>query len=122
VYSDWVTVTIDFTNTKPTGIADEYMTLWRQQLTVFVSQGILINDGDLDGDPIISEKLVGPTPAEGALFHNEDGSFVFIPNQNFHGDAFFTYRLFDGLEYSDSITVTIHVQINQVFLPIIKKK
>jgi len=121
VYSNWVTVTIDFTNTKPNGVADDYVTLWRQQLTVYAPTGILSNDGDLDGDLIDFERLEGPTDSEGHLFLDPDGSFVFIPDSGFHGDATFTYRLFDGLEYSNPVTVTIHVIIYQVFNPIIRK-
>ncbi len=78
-------------------------------LSVNATNGLLHNDGDVDGDPITVELVSGPAPAEGSLLLNADGSFTFTPADGFTGDVTFTYRLYDGLEYSDPITVTIHV-------------
>ena len=121
-YSEPATVTINFTNTLPAGLADEYSTTVNLTLSVNASTGLLHNDGDVDGDSITVELVTGPAPAEGSLDElNSDGSFTFIPTDWFTGDASFTYRLFDGLEYSDPITVTIHVGGIRIFLPNIRK-
>jgi uncharacterized repeat protein (TIGR01451 family) len=118
VYSPPVAVTINFTNTVPSGVADEYTTMWRHVLTVDAPDGILVNDSDSDGDPYQMELVDGPLASQGVLILNEeDGSFVFTPNDRFHGDVTFTYRLYDGHEYCAPVTVTIHVLIYQVYLP-----
>jgi uncharacterized repeat protein (TIGR01451 family) len=121
-YSDQATVTINFTNTLPAGLADEYSTTVNLTLSMNASTGLLHNDGDADGDPITVELVTGPAPAEGSLDElNSDGSFTFTPADGFTGDATFTYRLHDGLEYSDPIMVTIHVGSPRYFLPIIRR-
>ena len=116
------TVTINFTNTLPAGLADEYSTTVNLTLSVNASTGLLHNDGDVDGDSITVELVTQPAPAEGSLDElNSDGSFTFIPTDWFTGDATFTYHLFDGLEYSDPITATIHVGGIRIFLPNIRR-
>ena len=122
LYSDPVNVTINFTNTVPSGVVDEYTTLWRHVLTVDAPQGVLVNDSDPDGDPYQMELVDGPLASQGVLILNEaDGSFVFTPNDHFFGDVTFTYRLYDGHEYCAPVTVTIHVVIYQIFLPVTVK-
>jgi uncharacterized repeat protein (TIGR01451 family) len=118
-YSDPVTVTITFTNSLPDGVADEYSTRWRTALVVDAPNGVLSNDSDADGDSLTVELVVGPAAEQGVLVLQADGSFIFTPEGDFQGDASFTYRLFDGLEYSDPVTVTIHVLINYRYLPLI---
>jgi uncharacterized repeat protein (TIGR01451 family) len=121
-YSEPATVTINFTNTLPAGLADEYSTQVNLTLSVNASNGLLHNDADADGDPITVELVAGPAPSEGSLdVLNPNGSFTFIPASGFTGDVTFTYRLYDGLEYSDPITVTIHVGSPRYFLPIVRR-
>jgi uncharacterized repeat protein (TIGR01451 family) len=118
-YSDPVTVTIELINTPPTAAPDEYSTWLNQTLTVGTANGILHNDGDADGDLLQIDLIAGPAPEEGNLVLNEDGSFTFTPAYWFTGDGTFTYRVYDGLEYSNAVLVTIHVGGIQIFLPII---
>jgi VCBS repeat-containing protein len=118
-YSDLVTVTIEFTNTPPAGISDEYSTKASTQLIVAAPSGVLVNDDDSDGDSLIAEIYENPAAGQGILTLQADGSFVFTPDDGFGGDATFTYRVFDGLEYSNPVVVTIHVAIRAYYLPMI---
>jgi uncharacterized repeat protein (TIGR01451 family) len=118
--SDPVMVTIEFTNGLPNGVEDGYETIWRTQLTVDAANGILINDSDPDGDPYEMELVAAPAAGQGDLTLNEeDGSFVFMPGDHFHGNATFTYRLYDGHDYCAPVTVTIFVRVYQNFHPVL---
>lgn len=119
VYSDPVTVTIDFTNTLPAGMPDEYSAIAGVPLIIGVPSGVLINDDDGDDDPINAEIYEVPAAGQGTLTFQADGSFVFKPGDGFVGDATFRYRDFDGLEYGEPVLVTIHVSGLAYYLPLI---
>jgi uncharacterized repeat protein (TIGR01451 family) len=120
-YSNPAVVDIHYTNTLPVGAVDEYSTLLNQVLSVNAATGLMQNDNDTDGDTLTVELVTGPAPEQGDLVLNNDGSFTFTPEYWFTGDVTFTYRLYDGLEYSDPIVVTIHVRGIQIFLPKIRR-
>jgi VCBS repeat-containing protein len=69
--------------------------------------GVLDNDTDADGDPLTAELVSGPS--KGTLALNADGSFTYTPNANFNGEDSFTYVANDGLEDSNTATVTITI-------------
>jgi hypothetical protein len=71
--------------------------------------GVLANDSDVDGDPLVSVLISGP--AHGTLVLNEDGSFVYTPNGEFVGWDSFTYLVTDGLEVSEMTSAMIEVQL-----------
>ncbi len=66
-------------------------------------------DRDVDGDPLRVDTVPVIAPQYGALTLNADGTFVYLPDPDFHGVDTFTYRIFDrpvgGL--SDSATVRL---------------
>ncbi len=94
-------------------------------LNVSTAAGVLINDFDLEGDPLVVSELNGNalivgTPvilASGArLTLNADGSMVYDPNGQFEyldvGETAtdtFTYTVSDGISATDSATVTITI-------------
>src|SRR5262249_30169328 len=51
----------------------------------------------------------GPNPSNGALTLNSDGTFTYVPALHHIGDDTFTYKVYDGVAYSDPVTDTIHV-------------
>jgi VCBS repeat-containing protein len=69
--------------------------------------GVLANDSDVEGDPLTSVLVLGPT--NGTLTLNANGSFLYTPNANYNGTDSFTYRVNDGLADSNIATVTINV-------------
>ena len=69
--------------------------------------GVLYNDSDLDGDPLTAELVSGHS--NGTLALNADGSFAYTPNANFNGYDSFTYVANDGLDDSNTATVTITI-------------
>jgi VCBS repeat-containing protein len=65
------------------------------------------NDTDGDGDTLIAQ-LVSP-PQNGAFAFNSSGSFSYTPNPDFFGEDTFTYIVSDGVNDSNTATVTITV-------------
>jgi VCBS repeat-containing protein len=111
-YSGAVTVTITVTaasvpNTAPVAVADSYTVEQDDVLTVDEERGVLSNDSDADGDALTAE--LQTNVSNGTLTLNPDGSFVYTPDAGFTGEDVFTYRAFDGEDYSGAVTVTITV-------------
>ncbi len=72
-----------------------------------IAPGVLANDTDADGDTLTAELDIDV--AAGRLSLAADGSFMYSPLAGFTGDDTFTYRAYDGIEYSEPATVTIEV-------------
>ena len=95
------------TNLPPNAVADSYQVDQGQPLSVPTTTGLLANDSDPDGDPLIA-RLV-QSPANGELTVSDDGSFSYAPNMNFAGADTFLYVATDGEFESELTTVTITV-------------
>ena len=94
-----VTITVSGISSAPIAVADTYTTTMNTTLTVPVP-GVLINDTDPNLDPLTAE-LTGAPIQFGDLTFNSDGSFTYVPDTNYYGSVFFTYRAFDGTELLD---------------------
>jgi VCBS repeat-containing protein len=55
-----------------------------------VQGNVLTNDTDADGDTLTADLVEGVK--NGTLTLNPNGSFTYVPNDNFHGTDTFTYR------------------------------
>ena len=84
---------------------DYYAAAARKQLVV-EGAGVLANDTDADGNTLTATLV--SAPKHGKLALNEDGSFVYNPNDKFRGIDSFTYKAADGGS-SDVATVWIKV-------------
>jgi hypothetical protein len=103
------TVTIDVTDAPPLANKDYYSTHRNQTLTVAAGTGVLLNDSDPDGDPITATVATNIPAGTGNLTLQPDGSFAFVPAQDFSGTVSFTYVANDGMADSEPATVTITV-------------
>ncbi|GAA6210906.1 hypothetical protein NBRC116602_06460 [Hyphomicrobiales bacterium 4NK60-0047b] len=93
-------------NNKPIIISDDLQTNEDEGVT-FTKEELLFNDSDLDGDVV---SFVSAQSAEnGQLIENSDGTFTFIPDQNFNGTASFIYTITDGNGVEVSSTVNVEV-------------
>lgn len=104
-------------NDPPTGVSDSFPTAEDTILEVDAANGVLANDVDPDlgigsginpdfgrlGASVVSE------PENGAVDLRSDGSFTYLPDQDFNGTDSFTYRPNDGLNSGEPTTVTIDV-------------
>lgn len=102
-----VTLNIQSLNDHPIAQNDFYEIEQNQTLQL-VAPGVLANDSDVDNDPL-TLILVSSTN-NGTLILNMDGSFSFEPAKDFHGELEFSYKAYDGQEYSASAIVKIKVK------------
>lgn len=111
IYEQCNTARVDITilpvNDPPVANDDTYNTLEDTLLVVPVENGVLDNDFDIENDPLIA--VLWSDVTTGTLELEEDGSFTYLPAQDYYGVATFTYRAFDGEDYSNIATVTINV-------------
>jgi Ca2+-binding RTX toxin-like protein len=95
-------------NLPPVAVNDSYTTLENLGLTVLAPTSVLRNDSDPNGEAFTAAVVTGP--AHGTLAFNPNGTFVYIPNQDYTGVDSFTYRDTDtGLATSNVATATINV-------------
>lgn len=70
-----------------------------------INETVRPNDIDPDGDNLTYTQLTNP--ANGTLVFNTDGTFTFIPNQNWNGTSTFEYQVCDPFNLCDTTTVSI---------------
>ncbi|MFM7097610.1 MAG: tandem-95 repeat protein, partial [Gemmataceae bacterium] len=99
-------VSVTPVNDTPMGMSDSYTTPEDTVLNVPVP-GVLGNDTDVDGDPLTSILVSGPS--HGLLSFNADGSFNYTPNANYNGPDSFTYKANDGSLDSAPILVSLTI-------------
>jgi uncharacterized repeat protein (TIGR01451 family) len=99
-------VTTVVANRAPVPAGNAYSTVEDTPLAIS-APGILGNDSDPDGDPIIA--ILAAPAVNGTVALLPDGSFNYTPRQNFAGFDAFTYRVSDGISNSGTVAVTIQV-------------
>ena len=102
-----VTIQVLEVSDPPVAAADAYTVAEDAVLTVDAATGLLANDTDLEGDSLVT--TVMNLPANGTLELQTDGSFIYTPNADFHGEDTFVYCLTDGTTPVEG-TVTITVE------------
>ena len=101
-----VTIDIRTSNAPPTANVDEYNVEVDGRLDEG-APGVLGNDTDPDGEPIIAV-LIAP-PDHGDLVLNEDGSFVYTPEAGYAGQDKFVYAAVDGMGEQATATVVLNI-------------
>jgi hypothetical protein len=98
-------------NVVPVALADAYSSVTGVTLSVGASEGVLLNDSDVDGLPLPIKAVAatGTTTAGGSFTLKANGSFVYLPAVGFSGTDSFSYVATDGTAWSAPSTVTIAV-------------
>ncbi|PKN78939.1 MAG: hypothetical protein CVU48_06835, partial [Candidatus Cloacimonetes bacterium HGW-Cloacimonetes-1] len=91
----------------PLAIADSYSTNEDTSLSVTIYNGLLRNDIAYSISPPIAE--VVSTSGHGTLAVQGSGTFTYTPVANYNGTDSFSYRIYDGTNYSMAATVEITV-------------
>ena len=99
-----VTITVTAVNDAPVAIDDAY-TIPDESVLVVPAPGVLGNDTDAEGDPLLASLVSGPSSGTVVLVAN--GSFTYTPQTV--GTFAFVYRATDPSGASDDATVTITV-------------
>ncbi|MFM7738282.1 MAG: tandem-95 repeat protein, partial [Planctomycetota bacterium] len=100
-----VLVTVADENDQPVVISDS----WSMDEDTMLSQSVLANDSDQDGDPLSVQLLEGPANASSFVL-NSDGTFSYRPSENWYGTDGFRYRISDGRGGTAEGSVTLQVQ------------
>jgi Bacterial cadherin-like domain/Bacterial Ig-like domain (group 2) len=104
-----VTITIIPVNDAPVAADDAYSVDENEALRI-AAPGVLSNDSDGDGEPITV--ILFSNTSHGSLDLFSDGSFTYMPDANYSGPDFFSYRANDGM--LDSIVATVRITVNVV--------
>ncbi|MGE0758579.1 MAG: Ig-like domain-containing protein [Pirellulaceae bacterium] len=102
-----VTIQVTGTNDSPVAAGDSYTVNQDSSLVVSASNGLLVNDSDVDQEPLRARRLSGPS--RGTVSVNNDGSFTYTPQPGFFGTDTFQYQAFDSAGAASTATVTINV-------------
>jgi VCBS repeat-containing protein len=102
-----VSITVTAANDAPVAVDDAYLVTEGQSLTTSLANGVLVNDSDVDADPLTAVLVTGP--AHGTLTLNPDGTITYVHDGTDTGADSFTYRANDGTTNSNTATVTINV-------------
>jgi VCBS repeat-containing protein len=100
--STTVTVSLTVADDVPTAQAVTYSVLSSGTTNVDAYRGVLAYDSDGE-DSLTAVWYSGPS--HGTLTLNSDGSFSYTPGGGFTGSDAFSYRAYDGTNYSSAVTV-----------------
>ena len=95
----------DNSNYPPVAISDTYQAFENE--TLAVSSSVILNDID-ENINSNSVDLVSDV-SNGTLSLNSDGTFTYTPNTGFSGIDTFSYKINDGINDSNTATVSINV-------------
>ncbi|MGB7324456.1 MAG: VCBS domain-containing protein [Rubripirellula sp.] len=98
-------------NEAPVAYVDNYSVNAGSTLTISSATGVIVNDNDIDGDPLTAY-VITPT-SNGTLTLQTDGRLTYTPSPGFYGFDTFTYIVDDGNLQSDSVEVRITVNAVQ---------
>ena len=87
--------------------APDALTAVEDTATTFTAAQLLVNDSDVDGDPLRIASVNSVTGGNVVL--NADGSVSFTPAADFNGLAGFTYTASDGAALSAAASVVVNV-------------
>jgi len=99
-------------NVPPQSSDDQYSMMMNTVLHV-IAPGVLFNDDDVDNGPDTLTAVLQTSVTHGAIGFHDDGSFTYYPDVDFFGVDYFTYKAFDGQDYSLETTVIINVNFDQ---------
>ncbi len=110
-----VLLTIGRENTAPNAAPDTYTLNEDSTLSVSAAEGLLANDTDIDEDAFSVNVANTQLPQNGELTLFNDGSFTYVPNENFFGSDSFSYEVIDSLNLASTGTVTLSItNINDI--------
>lgn len=110
--SDAAMVTISVEHLPPVAVPDAYTTDEDTPLNVAANAGVLANDSDTQQHALTA--ILVALPKHGELALNADGSFLYTPEANFHGQDQFIYRSNDGsLDAAAAVSIVVN-SVNDV--------
>jgi Big-like domain-containing protein/cadherin-like protein/dockerin type I repeat protein len=105
-----VSITITPVNDRPKVFPDQFAAQENTTLTVD-APGVLKNDTDVDGDPLMA--ILATKPLHGTVQLGDGGGFSYTPATDYFGPDSFTYKASDGQATSDATTAYLYVAQNK---------
>lgn len=102
-----LTILDDDLNNAPPTVRDDSFNLRTGESLNVAAPGLLSNDSDLNGFPLTAVLI--SRPANGDVVLQPNGSFLYVPVNNFSGFDFFTYTANNGIRDGNIATVMINV-------------
>ncbi|MCU4176764.1 tandem-95 repeat protein [Carboxylicivirga sp. N1Y90] len=102
-----ITATINTINDVPVAQDDVYSVAQGQTININAASGVLDNDSDIENDPITA--ILVDDVSNGTLTLNADGSFDYSHDGTVTYTDSFTYKVNDGTEDGNTVTVTINI-------------
>ncbi|WP_279388675.1 cadherin-like domain-containing protein [Pseudodesulfovibrio tunisiensis] len=102
------TVNVEHVNHAPVVTGGLDQTIAEDNSIVFSKEDILAKVADADGDDL---SITGFTAENGTIVDNQDGTYTFTPNADYHGEADVSFTVSDGEE---SVDVTGDISITPV--------
>ncbi len=106
VLCDTASVTIDVTPVNDTPIAND--DIWEVAENTMLSDNVILNDIDPDGDALGVNVIPIISPTNGTLVFNADGTFDYMPNTGYIGADSFMYEVCE-LNSSNTNTITANI-------------
>ena len=103
-----VTITVG-PDAAPVAVADSGYNVAEGGTLNVASPGVLGNDTDVDTPAAQLQAQIQTTTANGVLTLNANGSFTYVHNGSETTTDSFTYRVFDGILTSNTVTVSITI-------------
>lgn len=97
-------------NEAPVAVEDSFATVQDTS----VSDSVVANDSDPDGDPLTVSLPPLAEPANGALSLDPSGTFTFVPNAGFTGTDSFRYKVCDPEDACAEANVSLVVELSPV--------
>lgn len=104
-----VTVDVIIIQNIPIALDDSYTLSEDQTLEISSPNSILNNDLDQDTDKANLSAILSQNPQHGSLTLNPEGTFTYIPTENYFGTDSFRYQTSDGEDISDTATVLLTI-------------
>ncbi|AYO16800.1 tandem-95 repeat protein [Vibrio owensii] len=82
----------------------------------FSADDLLANASDVEGDAL-SISDISYSGDNGELVDNGDGTYTFMPNENFNGEVDIDYKVFDGTDEVDTHLDLAVIPVNDVPVP-----
>lgn len=102
-----VNLTVTAVNDAPVAEADDGYVVDEDSSISTATPGVLANDTDPENDTLTA--VLVDDVQHGTLTLNPNGSFTYIPEAGYNGLDSFTYKAFDGTDYSDIVTASLTV-------------
>ncbi|MDR9826275.1 tandem-95 repeat protein, partial [Vibrio sp. FNV 38] len=82
----------------------------------FSADDLLVNSSDVEGDSL-SVTDVSYSGDNGELIDNGDGTYTFMPNENFNGEVDIDYAVFDGADTTPANLDLTVIPVNDIPVP-----